>query len=121
MQDQNDHQLLQEIARRNWFIFALLLLLSALWRSPSLTIGIAAGGLVAIAGYHWLHRSLRTLLFGQEPGAARRFQFGYVVRLGALAMVLVLLLRAGIHPVGLAAGLSVVILNIFWTTFKRAI
>ncbi|MBE0597663.1 MAG: ATP synthase subunit I [Desulfuromonadales bacterium] len=116
-----DDKLLAEIARRNWFILALLLLLSLIWRSLPVTLGVTGGGLLSIGGFLWLQRSLRRLLGEPEPGGERRFQFGFVVRLGVLAILFVLLLKLGAHPLGLAAGLSVVVLNLFWTTFKRAL
>lgn len=121
MANQDDERLLAAMARRNWLILAALLLGSLLWRSPQVTLGVLAGGLVAIASYYWLHRSLRRLLLAAEPGGTRRFQFGYLGRLAALAGILALLLKSGAHPLGLTAGLSVVLVNIFWTTIKRAI
>lgn len=121
MADQDDERLLEAIARRNWLILAGMLLCSLLWRSVQMTLGVFAGGVVAIAGYYWLHRSLRRLLSTAEPGGTRRFQFGYIGRLVVLAGLLVLLLKSGVHPLGLAAGLSVVLVNILWTTIKRVI
>lgn len=121
MKDHDDERLLGEIARRNWLILVLLIALSLAWRSWPATLGVAGGGLLAIGGYLWLQRSLRKLLGVPEPGAARRFQFGFVVRLGVLAALFILLLKLGAHPLGLAAGLSVVVLNLFWTTVKRAL
>lgn len=120
MKDQNDDRLLAEMARRNWLIFSALVLLSLAWQSWEVTLGVGGGGLAAIGGYYWLQRSLRKLLGIPEPGGERRFQFGFLVRLIALAALLVLLLKSGAHPLGLVAGLSVVVLNLFWTTFKRA-
>jgi hypothetical protein len=115
-----DEHLLGEIARRNWLVLAILVLLSLAWRSLSVTSGVLAGGLVAIGGYHWLHRSLRRLLAGSDQGAASGYKFGYVVRLATLAVVLLLLIAiVRIHPVALAAGLSTVVLNLLWTTLSR--
>ena len=116
-----DDELLGQLARRNWVVFAVLLLGSLLWRSVPVTLGVAAGGLVAIAGYHWLYRSLRGLLSEPSRQGARRFKFGYFLRLGALgAVLLILLVPLGVHPLGLAVGLSVVVLSILWTTITRA-
>jgi hypothetical protein len=116
-----DEQLLGEIARRNWIILAVLTLTSLPWRTTSVTLGILGGGLVAIGGYYWLHRSLRQLLETPQPGGSRKFRFGYIVRLGSLAAALLLLITVvKVNPVGLALGLSVVVINIGWTTIKRS-
>lgn len=115
-----DEQLPGKIARLGWIILGVLFLLSLLLRSRSVSFGVLGGGLTALLAYHWLHLNLlRTL--GQPDGqAARRFQIGFIIRLGTLAGILYLLVAVfRVHPFGLAAGLSVVVLSIFWTTFRR--
>ncbi len=116
-----DAQLLGDLARRNWIILAALTLGSLPWWSMEVTFGVVGGGLVAIGGYHWLHRSLRQLLEAPQTGGGRKFQFGYIIRLGSLAAALLLLITVvRVNPVGLAIGLSVVVINIGWTTIKRS-
>lgn len=119
MKDQ-DEQLLGNIARRNWVMLAGLVLLSLLWDSVPITLGVLSGGLVAIGGYLWLQRSLKRVLAEPSRNSARSFKISYFIRLGSLAAVLLLLIAvARVNPVGLAVGLSVVVCNIFWTTLKR--
>ena len=117
---QKDDLLLAQLARRNWIILALLTLGSLTWRSVPVTQGVIAGGLVAILGYGWLQRSLVQVLTQADKQATRKFRSGYVVRLATLALVLFLLIaKAGVQPVALSVGLSVVVINIVWTTFRR--
>jgi hypothetical protein len=116
-----DEQLLGEIARRNWIILVLFVLLSLLWRSVPITSGVLGGGLLAVAGYQSLYRSLKRMIANPSSGSSVRFRFGYFFRFAALATALFLLIvLAGVNPVGLLVGLSVVIVNIFWTTIKRS-
>ncbi len=116
-----DEQLLEELSRRNWIILALLVLLSLLWRSVDVTLGVLSGGLLAIIGYLWLHRSLQLTLSEASQYTARGFKFSYLVRLGALTAALFLLIAlAKVHPIALSAGLSVVVINILWITLKRS-
>lgn len=116
-----DDDLLAALARRNWIILGVLLILSLLWRDPAFTLGVLGGGLLALCSYRWLHHSLSKLLGQAGGGSARGFQFGYLLRLVFLAAALYLLIAvAQVHPLGLALGLSVVVLNILWTTWKRA-
>jgi hypothetical protein len=115
-----DEQLLGDIARRNWVVLTVLVLLSLLWRSTPVTLGVLSGGLVAIGGYRWLQHSLQRMLAEPSRQSARSFKISYFIRLGSLAAVLLLLITvAGVNPVGLAVGLSVVVVNILWTTLKR--
>jgi hypothetical protein len=115
-------QLPATLNRRNWVSLGVLLIGSVPFANWPITAGILAGGLVAIAGFAWLHRSLRRLLTDPAHGANVRYQLGYVVRLAALAGVLALLIAVvKIHPVGLAIGLAVVIINLLWLTLQRAL
>lgn len=115
-----DEQLLGDIARRNWVVLTGLVLLSLLWRSAPVTLGVLSGGLVAIGGYLWLQHSLKKVIAEPSRHSARGFKISYFIRLGSLAAVLLLLITvAGVNPVGLAVGLSVVVVNILWTTLKR--
>lgn len=116
-----DADLLTALARRNWIILGALLLLSLLWRDLNFSLGVLGGGLLALFSNRWLHRSLSKLLAQAGGGSAKGFQAGYLLRLIFLAAALYLLIAvAQVHPLGLALGLSVVVLNILWTTFKRA-
>lgn len=115
-----DERLPAELARRNWLILAVLLILSLFWRSLPVTLGVLGGGLVAIAGFYWLRRSLTETLNRPVAGAAKRFKLSFVFRLAALtASLFVLIVWLRVHPLGLVAGVSVVTLNIFITIFKR--
>ena len=115
-----DAQLLKELARRNWIIFVILCLVSLAFRSREITLGVVCGGLVAILGYRWLHRSLSQALADPSQRAAKRFQFQYLFRLAALAAALFLLIAvAKVNPIGLAVGISVVVINLIYTTIKR--
>ena len=115
-----DEHLLRDIARRNWIILGLLILLSLFWWSSAITLGVAGGGVVAIFGHHWRERSLRKMLTQPHAGSAKGFQIGYIIRLAFLGSAIYLLIvKAQVEPLALAAGLSVVLLNIFWMTLRR--
>ena len=115
-------QLPAQMTRRNWIILALLLLGSLPFGNPELSVGILAGGLVAIGGFHWMKRSLNQLMEEPDGGAKFRYQFGYMIRLAALAAILAALIAvAKVNPPGLIIGLSVVVINLFWITIKRVL
>ena len=110
------------LGRRNWLILGVLLVGSLPFANWPVTLGILAGGVVAIGGFAWLKRSLERLLNGPGAGAKTRYQFGYVLRLVVLAGILALLIAVvKIHPVGLAIGLSVVVINLLWLTLHRTL
>lgn len=119
---ERDDQLLAALARRNWYILGGLTLLSLAWRSVAVTQGVLAGGLVAIIAYRWLYRSVVIALAHPDKGAPKRFQRSFIVRLAALgAAIFLLIAKGGVNPLALSAGLSVVVINMMWTTFRRMI
>ena len=110
-----------QLSRRNWGVLAVLMLGSLPFGNPALSMGILCGGLVAIGGFLWMRRSLARLIEQPTGGARFRYQFGYLVRLAALVLVLAMLVAVvKIHTVGLLIGLSVVVVNLFWITVQRA-
>lgn len=118
--EQSDEQLRTDMARHNWLILVILVAVSLIWQSPSLTLGIVCGGLLAIFNFRWLGRSLTKTLDDPRYGIHRSFLRTSIFRLIFIACALYLLLaRIELHPIGVAVGLSVVIINIFVITLKR--
>jgi hypothetical protein len=116
-----DDRLLRDINRRNWIILTVLTLLSLFWQSISVTLGVLGGSSLATIGHYWRYRALLSILGGTDAGAGRRFQIGYIVRLGTLALSLyVLIAILKVDPTALICGLSVVVINIFFTTWQRS-
>ncbi len=106
--------------RRSWLILGLLLVASLLFRDTAITLGVLCGGLVSIGGFLWLRRALRQLLEEVGTGSKARYQFGYLVRLLALAILLAVLVAVvKVNPVGLVIGLSVTIINLFWIMIQQ--
>lgn len=117
---QTDDQLLAEMARRNWLILGVLVLLSLFWQSVPVSLGVLAGGLLVIFNYRWLGRSLVKLLNDPQLHSAKGFKRNYLFRLIVIASAIYLLLVKGdLPPLALVLGLSVVVLNLLITTVKR--
>ena len=115
-------QLPTQMARRNWIILALLLLGSLPFGNLKLSLGILVGGLVAIGGFLWMKSSLGKLMEQPGGGAKFRYQFGYIIRLAALAVILAVLIAVvKVNTLGLIIGLSVVVINLFWITIQRVL
>ncbi|MDH3543604.1 MAG: ATP synthase subunit I [Desulfuromonadales bacterium] len=111
-----------QLARRNWFILAFLLLGSLPFSNLDLSIGILVGGLIAIGGFISLRSSLNRLLGQATGGTSFSYMFGCFIRLAILAVILgILIAIVKIHIIGLVIGLSVVIINLFWMTAQRAL
>jgi len=116
----NDDQLLETMARQNWIILTVLVLLSLFWQSLPVTMGVLAGGMLVIINYLWLGRSLAKVLSDPHRGAEKGFKRNYLFRLLFIACAMyVFLVRGGVHPLAFTAGLSVVVINIMVITVRR--
>ncbi|MCF6266100.1 MAG: ATP synthase subunit I [Desulfuromusa sp.] len=118
--NQKDDQLLVELAFRNWIILIVLVLLSLFWQSLSVTVGVLAGGVLVIINYRWMGRSLLKVLNNPPHAAEKSYKLNYLFRLLFISIsIYLLMVRGGIHPLALSAGLSVIVINLFITTIKR--
>jgi len=118
---EQEDRLLKDINRRNWLLLAILTLISLLWQSFDVSLGVFGGGLIAIIAHCWRYSALVAILSSDPSYAARRFHRGYLFRLGTLAVSLyTLIVFLKVNPIALIIGLSVVVINIFYTTLKRS-
>lgn len=113
----------------NWIILFVLASTSFLFTSPAFTLGIILGGLIIIANFNVLQH---TVIRGFSPdeslhGRKASIIAKYYLRLAAMGFIIFILIRQQwVHPVGLAIGLSIVVVSIvclgihmIWKTSSR--
>lgn len=99
----------------NWLILLILASFSFIFMSPAFTLGIILGGLMIIANFNVLQH---TLLRGFSPDGALQARKAsiivkYYLRLSVMAILIYILIRQQwVHPVGLAVGLSILVVSI---------
>ena len=108
----------------NWISLLITSLISLFFMSRSLTLGIILGGFIVIANFCVFQRSIRRGF--QSEGTMRTTSFFVVtkffLRLLVLAIIISLLVKCRwIDPVGLALGLSTVVISIVSFGIKRAL
>ena len=101
----------------NWILLAILVVGSLLLRSSRFSLGILSGGLISIVNFHWLYHNLLDV-FTKHPSQARKaLLLRYYIRLTVLAFVLYWIISGNlVDVIGLVIGLSVVVMNIIFTT-----
>ena len=112
MEWQRFHNILRML---NWLVLLCFSLASYFSMSPYWTAGVILGGLVAIANFNVLQHTVRRAFSPEGIHQGARFSIvgKYYLRLLALGVILyVLITRGWIDPVGLAVGLSTVVLSI---------
>ena len=114
--------MLKQLSRRNWRVLALLLAGSLAAGSVAFTLSVLAGGLIVIFCYHRLQQSLMQLVDEPTQRLAKKTLWKNIGRLLVLAALIAAILASGkLDPIGLTVGLSVVVINILWTTGSRAL
>ena len=116
--DPREEAWLTALRRRNWIVLGVLTLLSGITTEPDIILGVLGGGIVAALAYQALERSLRQVLTGAKSQGG--FHIAFTVRLGLVALaIMALIVLVNVHPVALACGLSIVVINIIGTTMVR--
>ena len=112
MEWQRFHNILRML---NWVVLLCFSLASYFSMSPYWTAGVILGGLIAIANFNVLQHTVRRAFSTEGIHQGARFSIvgKCYLRLLALGVILyVLITRGWIDPVGLAVGLSTVVLSI---------
>jgi hypothetical protein len=105
------------IERRNWWILGILVAGSVFLCPVRFTAGVACGGLLSVLGFHMLRGVVERALRLPAYKARVRIVAYHYARLAALFGALALILASdGVDPLALVLGLSVVVLNLLFTT-----
>ena len=114
--------LYKDLSTRNWLILLFLSSSSFFMMSNSLTLGVILGGLVIIVNFNILQRTI-CRAFSPEGIMTDKITviLKYYLRLLALGVIIYVLITKGwVDPVGLAIGLSTVVISIVSFGISRA-
>lgn len=99
----------------NWITLLILSLLSYILLSPEQTLGTIIGGLLIITNFNVFQHSIRRIFNSTDFKKINKTSIilKYYIRLITLGFIIFLLLMKGwINPVGLAIGLSTLVISI---------
>ncbi len=116
-------RLIDFISKSNWFFFIFLTLLSLITTPLKFTLGVMLGALIAGSSFHLLKRTLNNTFEHPEDvvqkgrGVLFSVLIKYYIRFTISGFVIFFLIKGHIvNPLGLLAGLSVVVASIFLAT-----
>jgi hypothetical protein len=117
-----DEALLKRIEQFNWVLLALLATGSFVFFSREFALGVLVGGILAIANFYLMKRSLLRALDPQRKGKTRFiYLLKYYLRFAALGLMIALLLIKGwVSPFGMLLGLSIIVLGIALVGVEQA-
>jgi hypothetical protein len=113
----------KDLKLRNWIILLVFSAMSFFLMSPAFTFGIIIGGLIIILNFRLFQNTLRRAFSsdGVMEGKKISIILKYFFRLLALGIILfILITRVRVDPVGLAIGLSTVVISIVSLGINRA-
>ena len=85
--------------------------------SPDITLGILAGGLIVTINFHLLYRTLKKSLTPPHLASPNVVLVKYYIRFIISALIILLLISKDfVNPLGLFIGLSVVVASIMLAT-----
>ncbi len=104
-----------KLRTQNWIILLILGTASFFGFPPRFTLGIILGGLIIIANFNLLQLTIRKCFSPEGVLNSRKMSIIIKSYLRLLAMGIVIYLLVGyslVDPVGLAIGLSIVVISI---------
>ena len=119
---QDLHKIIDFITASNWLILLVGGMIGTMMAPAKVALGIILGGLIVAVNFHLLRRTLKNTLHPDsvlEKGRSvvGSVLFKYYIRFAVSGVLIFLLISNHIvHPVGLLAGLSVVVASIFLAT-----
>ncbi|MCF8129155.1 MAG: ATP synthase subunit I [Deltaproteobacteria bacterium] len=106
---------LQDIKTFNWVILLILGAASGLFMTVQFTLGVILGGLIIIANFSLLHKTMRNAFSDQGAMKGKKMALiaKFYFRLAIMGLIIYILITNGwVNPLGLAVGLSIVVLSI---------
>ncbi len=119
---QDLQKLIDFVTKTNWLILLFGSMIGLLLTPINVALGIILGGLIVAINFHLLKRTLKTMIQSDVVLERGRSVVGnvlvkYYIRFAVSAgLIFVLISKHIVHPVGLLAGLSVVVASIFVAT-----
>ena len=109
-----DEALIKKVELFNWILLALLTSSGFVFLSRDFGFGVLVGGVLAIANFYLMKRSLFRALDPQRKGRTRFFYLlKYFLRLAALGLIIAwLLIKGWVSPFGMLLGLSIIVIGI---------
>ncbi len=115
-------KLIDFVTRTNWFLFVVVSLIGLIVAPAKVALGITLGGLIVAINFHLLKNTLKNTFRPEVVLERGRSIVGnvlikyYIRFVISAALILVLISKNIVHPLGLLVGLSVVVASIFVAT-----
>lgn len=107
-----EKDILAIVNRWSWLLLVIMTALFSIFGSISFGVGVAAGGLIALGNNFWRRSILERILIQQRADARSYAIIRYLLRLTVSGVIILALMKSGIHIGGLLVGLSTLVITI---------
>ncbi len=111
----NWEKIIEDIRTQNWIILGIMGVAGFFFMSSIFTLGVIMGGLMIIANFNVLQRTVSRSFSrsGSLEGNKMTIIAKYYFRLAITGIIIYILITRGwVNPIGLAVGLSTVLISI---------
>ncbi len=113
-------RILQTVSRANWLLLLVTSIIGFTWFPFEVGAGIAAGGLIVTVNFHLLAKTLKKALTPPHLASVKGVILKYYIRFVLTGIIIFALMVSGqVNPIGLIAGLSVVVASMFIATLNE--
>ncbi len=114
------NRILKFVTYSNWLLLITATAVGFSHFSTQVGLGIAAGGLIVTINFHLLARTLRKALTPPHIASVKGVIFKYYFRFIITAIIIfMLMVSKQVDPMGLIAGLSVVVASMMFATLNE--
>ncbi|MDY6825108.1 MAG: ATP synthase subunit I [Thermodesulfobacteriota bacterium] len=105
------------VSRSNWILFGALAMAGLIYGDVKVAAGLICGGLIVTVNFHLMARTVKKAFARHQIPSSNMILAKYYMRFIASGLVLfVLIATHAVDPLGLVAGLSVVVASLFLVT-----
>lgn len=113
-------RLLKFIIRSNWILLAAATVTVFLTSPTDFAVAFVIGGLISVINFHLMYRTLRRSLTPPHTDSLNKVLAKHFIRfLIICAIIIVLITRGYVEPLGLLIGLSIVVASIMLATARE--
>lgn len=104
----------------NWLLLCMATVVGFICFTPDVGLGIAVGGVLVTVNFHLLARTLKRALTPPHIASIKGVLIKYYIRFAVTGIIIfVLMITHSVNPIGLIAGLSVVVASMMLATVNE--
>lgn len=113
-------QIITFVKHSNWILFLVFSLVAYLFWAPAFLRGIVCGGILVTLNFHLMARTLRKALTPPHLASLSSVIAKYYVRFIISGIIIFFLIsRQWVDPLGLIAGLSIVVISLMLASLRE--